>query len=100
LQIGSFLVILTLAAVNAQPRVQGGGDDFCERVGRDSSVTQSRKAIQTGYRPPRGSMLAPYQAKIHASLAENAELSAVRILDLIREEGYLGQISILRAYVR
>lgn len=51
-------------------------------------------------RQPRLSMLAPYQAKIHALLAENAELSAVRILELIREEGYPGQISILRAYVR
>jgi transposase len=51
-------------------------------------------------RQPRLSILAPYQAKIHTLLTENAELSAVRILDLLCEEGYPGQISILRAHVR
>jgi transposase len=51
-------------------------------------------------RPPRVSILAPYQPKIHALLAEHAGLSAVRILELIREEGYPGQISIVRDYVR
>jgi transposase len=70
-------------------------------IHRDTVTRALAAAAPPQYqRPPRDSILTPYQAKIQALLAEDAELSAVRILDLIREEGYPGQISILREYVR
>ena len=46
------------------------------------------------------SVLEPYKPKIHALLAENPGLTGVRILEILREEGYPGQISILRDYLR
>ena len=51
-------------------------------------------------RAPRGSILDPYKAKIHALLAENPDLSSVRLLEIIQGEGYAGQMSILRSFVR
>lgn len=51
-------------------------------------------------REPRGSMLDPYKSKIHALLAENPSLSGVRIFEIIEGEGYPGQISIVRDFVR
>lgn len=51
-------------------------------------------------REPRASILDPYKPKIHALLAENPNLRGVRILEIIEEEGYPGQISILRDFLR
>jgi transposase len=51
-------------------------------------------------RSPRGSILDPYKPKIHALLAKDPKLSAVRILELIEPDGYPGQISIVRDFVR
>ncbi len=45
-------------------------------------------------------MLDPYKAKIHALLADNPNLSSVRILEIIEGEKYPGKISILRDFVR
>jgi transposase len=56
--------------------------------------------------PPRyqrssgGSILDPYKPKIHALLAEDPKLSAVRILELIKPDGYPGKISLVRNFVR
>lgn len=56
--------------------------------------------------PPRyersssGSILDPYKPKIHALLAEDPKLRAVRILELIEPDGYLGKISLVRNFVR
>jgi transposase len=51
-------------------------------------------------RASNGSMLDPYKPKIHALLAENPNLSSVRILEIIEGEKYPGKISILRDFVR
>lgn len=51
-------------------------------------------------RKQRGSIVDPYQPKIHALLTEEPTLSGVRIFEIIQEEGYPGKISILRAYLR
>ena len=52
--------------------------------------------------PARGSLLDPYKAKIDGLIAKYPELSAVRVLEEIRKgpEGYSGQITILRDYLR
>jgi len=51
-------------------------------------------------RSPRGSILDPYKPKIHALLAKDPKLSAVRIWELVQDDGYPGQISIVRDFVR
>lgn len=53
-------------------------------------------------RPVHSHLLAPYQAQIDALLAKSPELSAVRILEQIRQgpHGYPGGISLVRRYVR
>ena len=53
-------------------------------------------------RPPRGSILDPYKQKIDALIAKYPELSAVRVLEEIRKppDGYTGQISVVRDYLR
>ena len=51
-------------------------------------------------RQARASKLDPYKPKIHALLAENSDLTGVRIFEIIEEDGYPGQISILRDFVR
>jgi len=52
--------------------------------------------------PRRASRLDPYRAKIEALIAKYPRLSAVRILEEIRKgpEGYRGQITQLRQYLR
>jgi transposase len=47
-----------------------------------------------------GSILDPYKPKIHALLAEDPKLRAVRIRELIQLEGYAGQIGLVRNFVR
>lgn len=53
-------------------------------------------------RPARGSILDPYKPRIDALLAKYPELSAVRVLEEIRKgpEGYAGQVSLVRDYLR
>lgn len=48
----------------------------------------------------RESLLAPYQAKIHALLSQEPKLSGVNIYNNIKAEGYQGQLTILRDYLR
>jgi len=52
--------------------------------------------------PARGSLLDPHTPKIDALIAKYPELSAVRVLEEIRKgpEGYSGQITIVRDYLR
>lgn len=52
--------------------------------------------------PARGSLLDPYKPKIDALIAKYPALSAVRVLEEIGKgpEGYSGQITILRDYLR
>lgn len=47
-----------------------------------------------------GSVLDPYKPKIHALLAEDAKLSAVRIYEILAEEEYPGGMTILRNLLR
>jgi transposase len=64
------------------------------------------KRALAGDEPPsyqregRVSVLEDYKAKIHALLGQDHELSGVRILEIIRGDGYAGQVSILRDYLR
>lgn len=53
-------------------------------------------------RPARGSLLDPYKSKIDDLVAKYPELSAVRVLEEIRKgpDGYAGQITLVRQYVR
>jgi transposase len=53
-------------------------------------------------RPPRGSILNPYQAKIDALIAKYPNLSAVRVREEISkgEDGYRGGLTVLRGYLR
>jgi transposase len=51
-------------------------------------------------RSPRLSVLEPYKPKIHALLGQDHDLSGVRIFEIIQGEGYQGQVSILRDYLR
>ena len=51
-------------------------------------------------REQRASVLDPYKPKIHALLSEDHTLSGVRIFEIIQGEGYPGQTSILRDYLR
>jgi transposase len=67
-----------------------------------------KKALALGHppdenkRPPRGSLLDPYKAKIAALLEKYPELSAVRVLEELRKgpEPYTGEITVLRDYLR
>ncbi len=53
-------------------------------------------------RPRRGSILDPYKEKIDALITKYPELSATRVLEEIRKppDGYTGQISVVRGYLR
>jgi transposase len=51
-------------------------------------------------RSSSGSILDPYKPKIHALLAKDPKLSAVRILELIGPDGYIGKIGLVRNFVR
>jgi hypothetical protein len=53
-------------------------------------------------RAARGSILDPFKAKIAALLAKYPDLSAVRVLEEIAKgaEGYQGEISLVRQYLR
>lgn len=53
-------------------------------------------------RPQRGSILDPHKPKIDALIGKYPELSAVRVLEEIRKgpEGYSGEISVVRSYLR
>ena len=51
-------------------------------------------------RKQKESLLEPYKAKIHALLGQDPTLSGVRIYEIIEPEGYQGQMTILRDYLR
>jgi transposase len=53
-------------------------------------------------RPSRGSILDPYKPKIDALIGKYPRLSAVRVWEEIRKgpEGYTGQVSVVRSYLR
>jgi transposase len=51
-------------------------------------------------RPTRPSCLDPYHDRIRELLAEDADLTAVRMQQILREDGYLGGLTILRDYLR
>lgn len=67
-----------------------------------------KKALAMLYPPnetprrERGSILDPHKPKIDALIVKYPELSAVRVLEEIRKgpEGYPGQISVVRSYLR
>ena len=54
------------------------------------------------HRAPRGSILDPHKPKVDALIAKYPKLSAARVLEEIRKgpDGYTGQISIVRQYIR
>ena len=51
-------------------------------------------------RSPRSSVLEPYKPKIQALLSQTPDLSGVRVLEILQDEGYPGQVSVLRDYLR
>lgn len=51
-------------------------------------------------RAPRSSCLDPFNNRITEILAEWPEISAVRVRELLKPEGYIGGLTILRAYLR
>jgi transposase len=51
-------------------------------------------------RPKRGSMLDPYKAQIHRWIQEDHLYNCESMLERLREQGYQGNGTILRAYVR
>jgi transposase len=53
-------------------------------------------------RAPRGSLLDPHKPRIDALIVKYPELSAVRVLEELRKgpEGYTGQVSLVRRYLR
>jgi transposase len=76
---------------------------IARRLGVD--VKTVRRALRakeppgTAARGKRPSILDPYKGRIRALLEEHPDLSAVRILEEIRKEGYPGQITVVRLYV-
>lgn len=50
-------------------------------------------------RRPRGSRLDPYKPQIDALVAKYPELTAVRIWEEIRKQGYAGRLTVLREYL-
>ena len=52
-----------------------------------------------GPRPVRPSMLDPYRQYLQERIQTYPELSAVRLLDEIRQRGYQGSVTILRDYL-
>lgn len=58
-----------------------------------------RAGAPKGSRPPRGSGLAPYQARVDELLAEDV-WNAVVIWREIQTLGYTGQLTVLRDYIR
>jgi len=70
-------------------------------VNRRTVVKALASSAPPGYhRSSSGSILDPYKPKIHALLAEDPKLRAVRVLELIEPDGYSGKISLVRNFVR
>jgi transposase len=76
---------------------------IARRLGVD--VKTVRRALRsqqppgTAARGRRASILDPYKPRVRALLEEHPDLSAVRILEEIRKDGYPGQITVLRMYL-
>ena len=78
---------------------------IAERTGHDRKTV--RKYIRKGLvapayqpRPPRSRLLAPFTGYLRDRLAAWPELSGMRLLREIREQGYTGGKSILHAWLR
>src|SRR5262245_3496348 len=73
----------------------------CCRLTVKKALTMPHAPDETK-RPARGSILDPYKSKIDDLVHKYPELSAVRVLEEIRKgpDGYSGQISLVRDYVR
>jgi transposase len=82
------------------------GVSIKELVRRSGLARQTvRRAVRSAEppryaRPPRGSKLDPFRERIQALLRQEPSLSAVRVRELIAEEGYAGSGTILNEYVR
>jgi len=76
---------------------------IARRLGVDVKTVRralrSKEPPGTAARGRRASILDPFKARIQALIEEHPDLSAVRILEEIRKEGYPGQITVLRVYV-
>src|SRR3990172_6254251 len=51
-------------------------------------------------RRPRGSLLDPYRQRIDELIAQYPDLSAVRVTEEIARQGYSGEVSLVRRYLR
>jgi transposase len=73
----------------------------CCRLTVKRALAMERAPDETK-RPARGSLLDPYKSKMNDLVAKYPELSAVRVLEEIRKgpDGYSGQVSLVRQYVR
>jgi transposase len=83
-------------------RQLGVSRDTIHRWIRDGELGRDLEGdgVRYGPRPPVATKLDPYKPIIEARLAAYPELSAVRLLDEIRADGYVGGYSQLKAFVR
>ena len=87
---------------SALARQFGVSRDTIHRWIRDGHLDRDLEAkpVQYGPRPPVPTKLDAYKPVIEARLAAYPELSAVRLLDEIRADGYTGGYSQLTAFVQ
>ena len=87
---------------SALAREFGVSRDTIHRWIRDGDLDRDLEAdaVRYGPRPPVATKLDAYKPIIEARLSAYPELSAVRLLDEIREAGYAGGYSQLKAFVR
>ena len=94
----------TWAEVRRLHRVEGVSQRAIARrlgIARDTvAAALERDGPPTYQRPPRGSKVDPFAARIAELLRRHPHLSAVRVHELIATEGYAGGLSILRAHLR
>ena len=83
-------------------RQLGVSRDTIHRWIRDGELDRDLEVdgVRYGPRPPVPTKLDPYKPIIEARLAAYPELSAVRLLDEIRADGYAGGYSQLKAFAR
>lgn len=73
-------------------RLHCGRDTVDKALGAEEPPAQKRA--------PRGSIIDPYKAKIEELIAAEPDLSAVRVLEEISKQGYAGEITLVRDYLR
>lgn len=73
-------------------RLRCGRRTINKALGLDKPPSRERRAMS--------SILDPYKAKVRHMIGEYPDLSAVRVREEIAREGYLGEVSIVRRFIR